>query len=124
MNMPRVIFIFSAIFVVLGAASYLLSGAASVTALIPAFFGLLLAGAGFLSRSNLKLGGHIAALVGVLGFLGTARSFTKVPALLSGEPVQRATAVGVQAVFAVLCLIFVALCVKSFIDTRKAATSS
>jgi succinate-acetate transporter protein len=46
-----------------------------------------------------------------------------VPALLSGEPVQRATAVGVQAVFAVLCLIFVALCVKSFIDTRKAATA-
>jgi len=120
MNMPRVILSFAVIFLVLGVGSYLLTGAASVTALIPAVFGLLLGGAGILCRTNPKLGGHIAALVGLLGFLGTARSFTKVPALLSGEPVQRATAVGVQAVFAVLCLIFVALCVKSFIDTRKA----
>jgi len=122
MNMPRVILVFAAIFIALGLGSYLLSGAASMTALIPAFFGLLLAAAGFLARSNLKLGAHIAALVGLLGFLGTARSFTKVPALLSGEPVERAAAVGVQAVFAVLCLIFVGLAVKSFIDVRKART--
>ncbi len=120
MNMPRVILIFSAIFILLGLGSYLLSGAASVTALIPAFFGLLLAGAGFLARTNPKLGGHLAALVGLLGFLGTARSLGKVPALLSGEPVQRATAVGVQAIFAVLCLIFVGLAVKSFVDVRNA----
>ena len=120
MNMPRVIFTFAVLFILLGVGSYALSGAASMTALIPAFFGLLLAGSGLLARTNLKLGGHLAALVGLLGFLGTARSFTKVPALLSGEPVARATAVWIQAGFAVLCLIFIALCVKSFIDTRKA----
>lgn len=120
MNMPRVIFSFSILFIVLGVGSYALTGAKSWTALIPAIFGVVLAGAGALSRKNLKHGGHAAALVGLLGFAGTARSLGKVPALLSGEPVQRATAVGVQAVFSVLCLIFVALCVKSFVDTRKA----
>ena len=59
-------------------------------------------------------------MAGLLGFLGTAKSLLKIPALLSGEPVERAAAVGVQAAFAVLSLIFVALCVKSFIDARKA----
>lgn len=120
MNMPRIIFSFATIFVVLGAGAYFLTGMQSWTALIPAIFGLLLAAAGAVSLKNLKHGGHFAALIGLLGFLGTARSFGKVPALLSGEPVERAAAVGVQAVFAVLCLIFVALCVKSFVDTRKA----
>jgi hypothetical protein len=120
MNMPRVIFSFAAIFVLLGIGAYFVTGMQSLTALIPAIFGLLLAAAGAVSLKNLKHGGHFAALVGLLGFLGTARSLGKVPALLSGEPVERAAAVGVQAVFAVLCVIFVGLCVKSFRDTRKA----
>ncbi len=120
MNMPRVIFSFAAVFVVLGVGAYFLTGMQSLTALIPAVFGVAMAGAGAVSRKNLKHGGHIAAVIGLLGFLGTARSLGKVPALLSGEPVERANAVWVQAGFAVLCLVFLALAVKSFIDTRKA----
>lgn len=120
MNMPRVIFSFSAIFVLLGIGAYFVTGMQSLTAMIPAIFGLLLAAAGAVSLKNLKHGGHFAALVGLLGFLGTARSLGKVPALLSGEPVERAAAVGVQAIFAVLCVIFVGLCVKSFRETRTA----
>ncbi len=120
MNMPRIIFVFAGIFAALGLGAYFLTGMQSWTALIPAIFGVVMAAAGAVSLKNLKHGGHFAAVVGVLGFLGTARSLGKIPALLSGEPVERATAVGVQAVFAVLCLIFIALSVKSFIDTRNA----
>ena len=120
MNMPRIIFIFAVIFVLLGVGAYLITGAQSWTALIPAIFGLLLAIAGGVSLKSLKHGGHFAALVGLLGFLGTAKSLGKLPALLKGEVVERAAAVGVQASFAILSLIFVALCVKSFIDARKA----
>lgn len=120
MNMPRIIFTFAVIFVLLGVGAYLITGAQSWTALIPAIFGLLLAIAGGVSLKSLKHGGHIAALVGLLGFLGTAKSLGKIPALLKGEVVERAAAVGVQASFAILSLIFVALCVKSFIDARKA----
>lgn len=120
MNMPRIIFTFAVIFVLLGIGAYLITGAQSWTALIPAIFGLLLAIAGGISLKSLKHGGHIAALVGLLGFLGTARSLGQLPSLLKGEVVDRAAAVGVQAAFAILSLIFIALCVKSFIDARKA----
>ncbi len=124
MNMPRIIFTFAVTFVLLGIGAYLLTGAQSWTALIPAIFGLLLAIAGGLSLKNPKHGGHFAALVGLLGFLGTAKSLGKIPALLSGEPVERAAAVGVQAAFATLSLIFLVLCVKSFIDARRARAST
>jgi len=120
MNMPRIIFIFAVIFVLLGVGAYLITGAQSWTALIPSIFGLLLAIAGGVSLKSLKHGGHFAALVGLLGFLGTAKSLGKLPALLKGEVVERAAAVGVQASFAILSLVFVALCVKSFVDARKA----
>lgn len=123
MNMPRIIFTFSAIFILLGVGAYVGTGAQSWTALIPAILGVLLAGAGAISLKHLKHGGHVAAMLGLLGFLGTAKSLTKIPALFSGG-LERPEAVAVQAVFAVLCLIFLALCVKSFIDARKARANN
>lgn len=120
-NMQRIIMSFAVIFIALGLGAFLLTGAKAFTALIPALFGVLLVVAGVISLNNRKLGGHIAALIGVVGFAGTARSLGKLPALISGEAVQRPVAVGVQAVFAVLCLVFVALAVKSFIEARKGA---
>lgn len=119
MNMPRIIFIFAAIFILLGIGAYLGTGTQSWTALIPAIFGLLLALAGGFALISLKHGGHIAALLGVLGFLGTVRGLITLPALFAGAPVERPEAVVTQAIMAVLCVAFVALCVKSFIDARR-----
>ena len=119
MNMPRIIFIFSAIFVVLGVAAYVGTGMQSWTALIPAIFGFLLALAGGFSLKSLKHGGHIAALLGILGFLGSVKGLVKLPAFLAGAPVERPAAIIAQAIMAVLCVVFIALCVKSFIDARR-----
>ena len=115
--MPRIIFVFAVIFVLLGIGAYLITDAQSWTALIPSIFGLLLVIAGGVSLKSLKHGGHIAALVGLLGFFGTA--IRLIPTLFSGDPIQNFAAVGVQASFAILCLVFVGLCVKSFIDARR-----
>jgi len=117
MNMPRIIFTFAVIFVLLGIGAYLITGAQSWTALIPAIFGLLLAIAGGVSLKHLKHGGHFAATVGLLGLLLSAGKL--IPAVLSATPPKQSVVVTLSSM-AALCLIFIILCVKSFIDARKA----
>jgi hypothetical protein len=62
---------------------------------------------------------HIAAVIGLLGFVGAARGLTRIGAVLAGEPVERPAAVIAQSLMAVICLIFVVLCVRSFINARR-----
>ena len=76
MNMPRTIFVFAVIFILLGIGAYFGTGAQSWTALIPAILGVLLAGAGAISLKHLKHGGHVAALLRCLAS-SDARSLTK-----------------------------------------------
>jgi hypothetical protein len=119
MNMPRIIFVFAFAFILLGVGAFVATGMEHKTSLIPAVLGLLLAGAGVLSLKSLKHGGHAAALIGLLGFLGTAKSVGKIGQLYAGT-LERPTAVMVQASFAILCFAFLVLCIKSFIEARKA----
>lgn len=107
--------------IALGLLGYVGTGAESPTALIPAVFGLLLLLLGLLARNpdRRKLAMHIAVVVGLLGFAGTVRSLTNLGPLISGEPVARPAAVMAQSVMAVLMGIYVALCIKSFVDARR-----
>jgi hypothetical protein len=92
------------------------------TALIPAAFGLALAilGGLALKDSFRKHAMHAAAMIGLIGFLGAAfMSIPKLPALLAGEGLDRPKAVIAQLIMAATCLVFVGLCVKSFIDARR-----
>ncbi len=123
--MPIVSIVFGAILVALGCWGYFGTGTTSLTAFIPALFGLVLILCGLYSRNekNLKLGMHIAATVGLLGFAGTVRGLMKLPTLLSGGEVQRPQAVVSQSIMALLMLVFLALCIKSFIDARRARSA-
>lgn len=107
--------------IVLGVGGYLVTGMQSPTALIPALFGILLGWMGALARKpeKRKLAMHIAAGLGVIGFLATARALPKIGALLAGDPVARPAAVVSQAIMSVLMLVFVVLCVRSFINARR-----
>ncbi|HVJ66294.1 MAG TPA: hypothetical protein VM901_13630 [Bdellovibrionota bacterium] len=120
--MPIVTIVYGLLLLALGIISYVGTGMISVTALIPAFFGLPLVICGFLARDEAKLrhAMHAAAMLGLLGFLGSLRGLLSLPALLSGEALERPDAVKAQAIMAILSLIFVVLCVKSFIDVRRA----
>ncbi len=113
------------VLIALGIGSYLGTGRASVTALIPAFFGvpLLLLGLLALKESMRKHAMHIAAVMGLLGFGGTVGGLMKLPVLLTGGEVERPAAVAVQAAMAIACLVFVLLCVRSFIKVRRAGTA-
>jgi hypothetical protein len=111
---------FGVVLIVLGVAGYFGSGGASVTALIPAVFGIVLAALGAVARNEAmrKHAMHGAVLVGLLGFLGSARGLLQLPALMSGGEVARPAAVIAQSVMAILMLLFVGICVRSFINAR------
>ena len=112
---------FGVAFIILGLAGYFGTDMTSATALIPAGFGIAFCILGALARDPGKRrhSMHAAALLGLVAVLGAGRGLTKIVPLLSGEPVERPTAVIAQAMMALLGLVFVALCIKSFIDARR-----
>ena len=117
--MPGTTRLFGLILIVLGVASYSLTGRTSVTALIPAFFGAVLVVCALVARASesaRKHAMHAAVAVGLLGALAAlARG---VPAALGGDASR--PAVMSQLAMGVLLLIYVALGVQSFIAARKA----
>lgn len=93
------------------------TGHASPTALIPAAFGLLLLVLGFIARAKESLRKHImhvAVLVGLIGFLIPA-----IRLLMNYATISVNAAFLSQLAMSLICLIFVVLCVKSFIDARR-----
>ena len=93
----------------------------SPTALIPAAIGAVLIVCGILSRDDRlrKHVMHVAALVGVLGFLGAL--WRPVRALVREGTVDlTAVPVRLQLMTALLCLVFVVMCVQSFVAARRA----
>ena len=74
-SMPSTTRTFGLILIVLGLASYFLTGRVSVTALIPAFFGAVFVILALVARSESarKHAMHAAVAFGLLGFLGTLR---------------------------------------------------
>ncbi|MEJ7701691.1 MAG: hypothetical protein WKF71_18905 [Pyrinomonadaceae bacterium] len=123
--MPFTTIVCGALLIILGLGGYgygmMNDGSASLTALIPALFGIVLIAFGGAAQSMENLRKHImhgAVVIGLLGFLATASSFLKIPALLAGTA-ERPVAVVSQLIMSLICLVFVILCVKSFIEARR-----
>jgi len=113
----------SVLMIVLGLAAYIGTGMSSLTALIPAGFGVFFGALAAVARreSARKHAMHAVALFALAGFLMTVRSFGALPDALSGGPTPRGPgAVYSQAAFAVLSGILLAMCVRSFIAARRA----
>ncbi len=106
-------------------------------ALIPVVLGLLLMVLGVVANTaepkRRMLAMHIAVTVALLGFLGTIPGLIALPGYLSGshhdsaaERLQAGLLTGhqmaaeVQSATSILCLVFVLLCVRSFIAARRA----
>ena len=119
--MPNVTIFFGCLLVLLGVIGYIATGSQHPTALIPAGFGLLIGFCGLLARraGRRKLFMHIAVTLGLLGFLGTAASIYKMFQIAQHQVVARHAAVYSQFTMCLLCLIFVILCVRSFIAARR-----
>jgi hypothetical protein len=108
--------------VLLGTVAYVVTGGQSVTALIPAFFGIPFALLGLLARDEgrRKTTMHLAAVLALLGFLGSARGVPDVIALAGGAEVARPAAAVVQSAMAALCITFLVFAVRSFVLARRA----
>ena len=122
--MARVTFAFGILLIALGLVGYWGTGSKAPTALIPTWFGLALTVGGLLaisrSESRRKLFMHINVTVGLLGLIGAvaaavqgyahARSLGVVPDYIALEA---------KLTMAALLLIYVSLCVRSFIQVRR-----
>ena len=110
---------------VLGIWMYVKTGSAHPTALIPTWFGIVLSITGVLAKSEdpkrRMLWMHIAVTVGLLGFLfpGGRGGMEVMEAHCKGVPLAHPEAVYEQFAMALICLVFVGLCVGSFITTRR-----
>ncbi len=122
--MARFTIIVGIVLILLGAFTYMSTGAQFPTSLIPAAFGLILALCGVLARTtDLKkraLWMHVAVAVGLLGFLATAKSVVDFFRLKSGVQFKFPIAVEEKAAMSVLLFVFVAFCVRNFINSRRA----
>ncbi|MEM9365416.1 MAG: hypothetical protein AAGD07_05430 [Planctomycetota bacterium] len=95
----------------------------SVTALIPAFVGIVLSICGILAlnEERRKHAMHAAAMVGLLGTLaGVGRGAMGLGKFFSGDPSLNQRSFLFVWLMAITCGLFVALCVRSFIAVRKA----
>jgi len=122
--MAKVTLVFAVVFIILGLVGFIGTGSQFPTALIPAVLGVLLGIFGALSLSadsgRRKLFMHINVTLGLLGFLGTVMGLIEWFRMVGGAVVKNPSATESKAAMAFLCLVYVILCVRSFIAARRA----
>jgi hypothetical protein len=125
--MAKVTLLFALLMMALGLVGYLGSGHQHPTALIPFWWGLALGIFGILAispkESRRKLFMHVNVTIGLLGFIGGLvegiRGY--------GKPTPGAYLISAETAklwMAALMLIYVLLCVRSFINVRKQPVAS
>jgi hypothetical protein len=118
--MPSTTIICGVLLILVGIIGYvygMMNGNASVTALIPAIFGIVLAILGFLAQTKENLRMHLmhgAVTIGLIGFFMTAGRL-----VMNISRITLNAATLAQVSMALICLAFVILCIKSFIDARR-----
>jgi hypothetical protein len=123
--MAKVTIIFAVLLIILGLAGFIYTGSLHYTALIPTWFGLALGIGGFLaispSESRRKLFMHINVTIGLVGFLGALiEALRGYGAARSAGLDPNYIALASKLIMAGLLLTYVNMCIKSFIEARRA----
>jgi hypothetical protein len=122
--LAKLTLVLALLLVVLGLAGYIGTGSLHPTALIPMWIGLALGIFGFLAISpnerRRKLFMHINVTIALLGFIGATVEAIRgyVHATSLGLPPDQ-IALASKVMLAGLLLIYVILCVRSFISARR-----
>jgi len=122
--LAKVSVIFAILLIALGLAGYFGTGAQHATALIPTWFGAALGMFGLLAMSpdegRRKLFMHVNVTVGLLGFIGAAVEAVRGYVHATNVGLQPdMIALASKLTMTALLLIFVILCVRSFIAARR-----
>jgi hypothetical protein len=118
MSMPSVTRAVGFLLILLGVVSYVATGRASITALIPAFVGAVFLLIALVARqpNARKHAMHGAVALALLGVLGTLPRILR--AVSAGDTAR--PAVLAQIAMATILAVYVLLGVRSFIEARKA----
>ena len=122
--MAKVTLVFAVLLVALGLIGFVGTGSQHLTALIPTWFGLALALFGLLamspSESRRKLFMHVNVTIGLLGFIGgTVEAIRGYVHAKSAGLAPDAIALASKLTMTGLLLVYVILCVRSFIAARR-----
>ena len=125
--MAKITLVFAVLLAALGLVSYFGTGSQHPTALIPTWFGVALGVFGFLaispSESRRKLFMHINVTIGLIGCIAAGwRALSSYGHARSEGIAPDHIALGAQGAMAALLLIYVLMCVKSFVDARRNRT--
>jgi hypothetical protein len=122
--MAKVTIVVGVLLMLVGAVAFFVLGHHLHT-LIPVGFGVVIAFCGVRAESPVPktrmLWMHIAVTLGLLGFLGTIPGIIATIRRALGQVVVSPVvgAAAVQAIMGTICLVYVALCVRSFIAARR-----
>ena len=108
------------VLIVLGLVGYFMTGMVSITALIPAFFGLVLALLGLVARDERKRKHaiHAAVVVALIGFAGSVGGLLQIGSVFDGTAARPAAVIS-RTLMSVLTLGYIILAVQSFIAARR-----
>ena len=122
--MAKLTITFGIVLILLGLVGWVSSPLHAPTALIPSVVGIILALLGGLASTEdakkRMFHMHIAVAVGFLGFVLTAKSIWDYIQMLRGVQFPHPIAVEEKAAMSIVLLVFVILCVRSFINARRA----
>ncbi|GAB7018869.1 hypothetical protein [Halostagnicola bangensis] len=108
------------VLVALGVGAYVLSDFASVTALIPAVFGVVITALGAVGRetNRERLSIYGVGILALLGVMGSLRGIPDIIALVTGESVDSSVAAISQGAMILISLVLVLAVGKYVLDER------
>jgi hypothetical protein len=114
MTMHRWTILFGLLLVAIGLGGYYFADAKQPMALIPAVLGIAMFVCGVVAAQGAmrRLAMHVAALIGMIGFVG--------PMVTIFNDITNTAEVLAKGLTSALCLMFVMMCINSFLEARRA----
>ncbi|MFC7623218.1 hypothetical protein [Microlunatus sp. GCM10028923] len=111
------------VLILTGVITFIATGASSVTALIPAFVGILIGVCGVLAmREKFRRHAiHLALVFALIGALGSLMNVVKIGQLFNGTA-ERPGAIIESIILLVVTVLYLIFGIRSFIAARKART--